>query len=138
MKKISRIKTIMLAAVACLGLAGVVALPPYAAPSGINCPTDFTYDNVTRTCKPGGQNVDLWGVIQTVINIILAIVGVIAVVMIIIGGIQYTTSAGDPGKVKKAKDTILYGIVGLVIALAAFAIVNFVLNNVFSNRASNS
>jgi len=134
MKKISRIKTIMLAAVACFGLVGAMALPTYAdpAPSGVTCPSDFNYDNVTRTCKPVGGNVDLWKTIQTIINVILAVVGVIAVIMIIIGGIQYTTSAGDPGKVKKAKDTILYGIVGLVIALAAFAIVNFVLDNVFS------
>ena len=72
--------------------------------------------------------------INTVINVILAIVGVVAVFMIIFGGIQYSTSAGDSGKVKKAKDTILYGIIGLVIALLAFAIVNFVLDQIFSNQ----
>ena len=54
-----------------------------------------------------------------------------AVAFIIFGGFQYTTSAGDPGKVKKAKDTILYGIIGLVVAMLAYAIVNFVLSNVF-------
>ena len=48
--------------------------------------------------------------------------------MIIIGGINYALSQGDPGKVKKAKDTILYGIIGLVVALLAFAIVQFVLS----------
>ena len=47
--------------------------------------------------------------------------------MIILGGISYATSQGDPGKVKKGKDTILYGIIGLVVALLAYAIVNFVL-----------
>ena len=52
----------------------------------------------------------------------------IAVVMIILGGITYATSQGDPSKVKKGKDTILYGIIGLVVALLAFAIVQFVLN----------
>lgn len=51
--------------------------------------------------------------------------------MIIIGGFNFMTSAGDPGKVKKGKDTILYGIIGLVVALLAFAIVNFVLNGIF-------
>ena len=59
--------------------------------------------------------------------------------MIIIGGIQYSTSAGDSGKVKKAKDTILYGIIGLVIALLAFAIVNFVLTQIFGgNNTTNN
>ncbi len=63
---------------------------------------------------------------------IIFIVGIIAVVMVIIGGIQYTVSQGDAGKVKNAKNTIMYGIIGLVIAILAFAIVNFVLSNVLA------
>jgi multisubunit Na+/H+ antiporter MnhB subunit len=55
-------------------------------------------------------------------------IGVVAVIMIILGAISYATSQGDPGKVKKGKDTILYGIIGLVIAILAFAIVSFVLS----------
>jgi hypothetical protein len=46
--------------------------------------------------------------------------------MIIYGGIRYTTSAGDSSHVKAAKDTILYAVVGLVVAILAYAIVNFV------------
>ena len=60
------------------------------------------------------------------------VVGILAVVMIIIGGIQYTTSGGDQAAVTKAKNTILYGIVGLVIAILAYAIVNFVIRKVGS------
>ena len=70
---------------------------------------------------------------QTIINIINAVVGVLAlvcVIVIIIGGVNYMTSAGDPGKVKKAKDTILYGVIGLVVCVLAFAIVNFVIVNI--------
>jgi hypothetical protein len=52
----------------------------------------------------------------------------VAVIMIIIGGVNYATSQGDAAKVKKGKDTILYGIIGLVIAILAFAIVSFVLS----------
>ena len=51
-------------------------------------------------------------------------------IVVIVGGIGYMTSTGDVGKAKKAKDTILYGIIGLVVALLAFAIVNFVLTSV--------
>lgn len=134
MKKSTKIKSLVAAAaVACFSFAGLVATPTYAE---INCPDDFSYDNRTRTCTPDGDNVNLWGIVNTIINVILAIVGVIAVVMIIIGGIQYSTSAGDPGKVKKAKDTILYGVIGLVIALLAFAIVNFVLTSIFDGSGS--
>ena len=78
-----------------------------------------------------GEETDLTGVFKIIINVILGVVGLIAVVMIIIGGINFTTSQGDPAKTKKARDTVLYGIVGLVVALLAFAIVNFVLTNVF-------
>ncbi len=72
----------------------------------------------------------------TIINIINAIIGVlglVAVIVIIIGGVQYMTSSGDAGKVKKAKDTILYGVLGLVIVVLAFAIVNFVISNIIGS-----
>ena len=68
--------------------------------------------------------------VNTAINVILGLVGLVAVAVMILGGFQYTTSAGDTAKVTKAKNTILYGIVGLVIAVLAFAIVNFVISNV--------
>ena len=70
--------------------------------------------------------------VQVIINVILSVLGIVTVIMIILGGVQYTTSAGDPAKVTKAKNTIMYGVIGLVIALLAFAIVNFVLANVFN------
>lgn len=70
---------------------------------------------------------DLNTVVQTIINTVIFVVGMLAVVMIILGGVSYATSQGDPSKVTKAKNTIMYGIIGLVICLLAFAIVNFVL-----------
>ena len=70
------------------------------------------------------------GAFSTIINWIMGIVGMICVVVIILGGIQYMTSAGDAGKVKKAKDTILYGIIGLIVVALAAVIVNFVIAKV--------
>lgn len=67
-----------------------------------------------------------------IISAVIAVLGLVAVVVIIVGGIQYMTSSGDSGKVKKAKDTILYGVIGLVICVLAFAIVNFVIGNLLS------
>ena len=75
----------------------------------------------------GCQGGDINTMIRTIINAIIFVVGMVAVVMIILGGVNYATSQGDTNKVKKGKDTILYGIIGLVIAILAFAIVNFVL-----------
>ena len=74
-----------------------------------------------------GASTDLMGDIKNILNAVFGVIGIIAVIMIVLGGISYATSQGDPGKVKKGKDTILYGIIGLIVALLAFAIVNFVL-----------
>lgn len=68
------------------------------------------------------------GVFRQVTNTILYIVGIIAVIMLIIGGIRYVVSGGDSKKVTDAKNTVLYAIIGLVICFLAFAIVNFVIN----------
>ncbi len=64
--------------------------------------------------------------IQNVINLLLFAIGIIAVIVIIIGGIKYVTSDGDSSKLKGARETILYAVVGLVIALLAYSIVRFV------------
>ena len=69
------------------------------------------------------------GVFKQVTNIVLYIVGVIAVIMLIIGGIKYVVSGGDAKKVTDAKNTVLYAIIGLIIAFLAFAIVNFVITS---------
>lgn len=68
------------------------------------------------------------GVFKQVTNTILYIVGIIAVIMLIIGGIKYVISGGDSKKVTDAKNTVLYAIIGLVVAFLAFAIVNFVIS----------
>lgn len=78
-----------------------------------------------------GSEGNLMTTVNMIINVALGVIGLVAVVMIILGGVQYTTSSGDAAKVKKAKDTIMYGIIGLVVALLAFAIVNFVLGTIF-------
>ncbi len=79
----------------------------------------------------GEKSPNAEGVAVGIINAVIGVVGIIAVLMIVIGGINYATSAGDPGKAKKAKDTILYSAIGLVIAFSAFALVNFVLAGAF-------
>lgn len=77
------------------------------------CPTDLFGDT---------------GVFKQITNTILYIVGIIAVIMLIIGGIRYVISGGDSKKVTDAKNTILYAIIGLIISFLAFAIVNFVIS----------
>ena len=84
------------------------------------------YTNSIAECNIENDT-SLMDTVKTIINVIIGLIGLASVAFIIYGGFQYITSAGDAGKVKKAKDTILYGIIGLVVAILAFAIVNFVL-----------
>ena len=65
-------------------------------------------------------------VVATIINFVIGIMGLVSVGYIIYGGVQYSTSAGDSSKIQRAKNTILYAVIGLIIAGLAFAIVNFV------------
>ena len=69
------------------------------------------------------------GIFKTITNVLLFIIGAVAVIMLIIGGIRYTVSGGDSGSVTSAKNTILYAVVGLIVAILAFAIINFVLGS---------
>ena len=68
-------------------------------------------------------------IFKTITNILLFLIGAVSVIMLIIGGIRYTVSGGDSAAVTSAKNTILYAIVGLVVAILAFAIVNFVVGS---------
>lgn len=61
---------------------------------------------------------------------VLAIAGIVAVIFVIIGGIKYSLSSGDPGEISKAKNTILYSIVGLVVVMSAFMIIRFVTGSI--------
>lgn len=74
-------------------------------------------------CKSGGFT----NFLQKIINLLLFLIGAIAVIVIIVAGIRYVVSGGDQGQITGAKNTILYAVVGLVVALMAFAIVNWVL-----------
>ena len=80
---------------------------------------------------PIGEEVRVGEIVQNIINIVIAILGIVAVLFVVIGAVGYTTSQGDPTKTKKARDTIVYAILGVVLAGLAYTIVNFVLSSLF-------
>lgn len=101
------------------------------APSYAACDGSTGITGSADCAKGEGQSASLFepgGVFQTVTNILLFIIGAVAVVMLVIGGIRYTVSGGDSAQVTSAKNTILYAIVGIVVAILAYAAVNFVIN----------
>jgi len=74
------------------------------------------------------------GIFQTITNVMLYVIGAVSVIMLIIGGIRYVVSGGDSGAVTSAKNTILYAVIGIVVAILAYALVNFVITS-FANNA---
>jgi hypothetical protein len=120
----SIIKKLLLVPALVLGLSFVTA-PAYAA-----CDTSNLNIQSGADCAQGsGQSSDLFGegsIFQKVTNILLFLIGAISVIMLIIGGIRYVVSGGDQAQVTGAKNTILYAIVGIIVAFLAYAAVNFV------------
>jgi hypothetical protein len=133
MQRIKLITTKLMVAIALALTAGAVALPNVAA---LDCdPTDpstMTANCGAQTGQGSGTPTTLFGdggIFSTIVNVVLFLVGAISVIMLVYGGIKYTTSAGDTAKVTSAKNTIMYAIVGLIVAILAFAIVNFVVGS---------
>lgn len=105
-------------------ITAIVAMPTHAFSAGMQ--------DGANSAKGIEQVTDLFGVtgvFSTVTNVLLFVIGAISVIMIIIGGLRYVVSGGDSSNVTAAKNTILYAIVGLVVALLAYAVINFVLTN---------
>ena len=91
----------------------------------------ISYEDPSNTL--GLNTSDLKAAVIRIINWVLGLLGIIAVIMILIGGFQWMTAGGNEEKVEKAKKIISAAIVGLIIILLAWAIVNFVIgtaNNV--------
>lgn len=121
----NKLKSIIVSAMITLG---IVAMPvsPVLAASCSGSPAECIKQGTDSVDSQSGGGTSLEDNIKTIVNVLLFLLGAIAVIMIIIGGIRYATSNGDAGQVKSAKDVILYAVIGLVVAILAYAIVNFV------------
>ena len=85
--------------------------------------------STATTSEMKGKSIDgKDGLIKTVVNVLLWAVGILSVIMIIFSGFRYITSAGDASKTKSAQSTLTYSVVGLIVAIMAYAIVNMVTN----------
>lgn len=82
-------------------------------------------DCVSAKSEDTQKNVNT--IVNTIIDVFSWLVGVVAVIMVIFGGFRYITAAGDSGKTKTAKDTILYALIGVIIVALAQTIVKYVI-----------
>ena len=85
---------------------------------------------------PDHKGDDLISDTNKIINVVIGVLGVVAVAVVIYGGFLFLTAQGDPGKIKKGKDSITWGIIGLIIALLSWSIINFVLSTTMSAPAA--
>ena len=91
-----------------------------------------TISDGASSARGAQQPTDLFGnsgVFSEISSVLLFIVGAVAVIMIVIGGLRYVVSGGDASQVQAAKNTILYALVGIIVAILAYAAVNFVINS---------
>ena len=122
-----KIKMIIAAIMVALGLC-CSALPVAMATDAcsiMKANKDPNYDIVCGHDKDDGSAEKR---IKSILENVYFYAGILAVVVIIIGGILYATSMGDPGKTKRAKETIMYASIGLIVVLLAFAITEFIIN----------
>jgi lysylphosphatidylglycerol synthetase-like protein (DUF2156 family) len=117
-KKLTTIVAAFVFAIAAIAVPVVPASAQNAVQNGIDSAKG---DGVPTTLFGDGS------IFTTIVNVMLFIIGAICVIMLIYGGIRYTTSGGNSASVTAAKNTIMYAIIGLIIAFLAFAVVNWVL-----------
>ena len=90
----------------------------------------FTRTATGGECTPPAGTLSISGALEKISTTLIFIVGAISVIMIIVGGLKYVLSMGDASSIKGAKDTVLYAVVGLVVAVLGYAIVSFVTTRV--------
>ncbi len=110
-------------------LAAVTVVPSTALAA--DCST-LNISNGADCAAPTGAKPTLFGegsIFNTVANTLIFLVGAIAVLFLIIGGLRYVVSNGEAKNVEAAKNTILYAIIGIVVAILAYAAVKFVITS---------
>ena len=117
---------ILTAGILMIGLLGVFT-PAVSAANGIDiCSKENGSDNSVYCQNKDKGEGQVNGIIKTIVEVLLMAVGAISIIMIVIGGILFALSSGDAQKAAKARSTILYAVVGLIVSIFASAIVNFV------------
>ena len=110
-------------------VAATLLFSGFALASGVDVLEDSCAESgsISALCESDDSLFGQDSIFQRITNAFLFVVGALSVIMIVVGGFRYAVSGGDQSSITAAKNTILYAIVGLVVALSAYAIVNFIL-----------
>lgn len=90
----------------------------------------------TAVCS--GDAKDAKEIAKNIISVLLWIVGMASIIVIVYSGITFVTSAGNPSQITRAKTMLLYAVVGLVVSILAYAIVNFIVGSAGGSKGSSS
>lgn len=107
-----------------------------AVPAVVGAQTDIFGVNYGATTGLGQQ--DPRETVANIIRIALSFLGIVAVVIVLWGGVLWMTAAGNDDKVSQAKKVLFSGLIGLIIILSAFAITQFVVNQLIGATGTNS
>ena len=123
LRKVKNMKKTLLMLVVIVALLSLVVLPSLALASDINTGIGFASET-------GLGSTDIRTTISRIINVAMGLLGIVAVLIILLGGFKWMTAGGADEKIKEARKLIMSGIIGLVIILAAYAIATFVVGSI--------
>jgi ABC-type Fe3+ transport system permease subunit len=112
---------------------GLVLIPATVAAAGTDGSQNAICDGIGLSggdCDKTKAGKSLADLASSIINIISILLGIVAVIMIIVGGFKYVTSNGDSNAITSARNTVIYALVGLIVAALAQFLVKYVLANI--------
>lgn len=132
----NKLKNIMM--VVAMGMSMLVAVPAMAqVQTGPVTPNELLPNDQIQPAI-GLANTDIRVTVARIIRVAMSLLGIIAVVIVLVGGFIWMTAGGNDDKVAEAKKWIYSGIIGLAIILAAYSIATFVINNLTAATSSNN
>lgn len=124
-------KTFIIAFSALALVFAVSTAVPHSAHAAVDVFQNCSANGGSAVCKATSDKLfgpnSIW---TKIINTLIFVTGSVSVLMIVVGGLRYAISGGDQGAINSAKNTILYAVVGLILSLMGYAIVNFVLSRI--------
>ncbi len=117
-------------------LTTVVTVGTWATLFGGSVVADFKTDVGDGSKSIGTSTDSAENIFQKIVNLLLFLIGATSVIMIIVGGIRFILSRGDPQAAATARNTVMYAVIGLIVAVLAYAIVNYVLGVLFGTGTS--
>lgn len=143
--KSKSLKLITLLITSFIGFGLIYSTPTFAVETSSNASNSSNSSNVADPCGNdvpaavreangcNGSADQLPIVITNILNGVIAVTGLVSVIFVIVGGANYMSSSGETAKLQKARNTILYALIGMAICVLAFAIVNFVIIKLIGN-----